>query len=55
MTTRGIQFLKQQNIVFEVVKYDHEEKGAAFASWAAGFPLERTVKTLVVEHKLING
>jgi len=27
----------------------HEEKGAAFASRASGFPLERTVKTLVVD------
>ena len=32
-----------------MVKYDHEEKGAAFASKASGFPLERTIKTLVVD------
>ncbi len=49
MSTRAIQFLKQKKIPFEVVKYDHEEKGAAFASRASGFPLERTVKTLVVD------
>ena len=49
MSTPAIQFLKQKKIPFEVVKYDHEEKGAAFASRASGFPLERTVKTLVVD------
>ncbi len=49
MSTRAIQFLKQKKIPFEVVKYDHGEKGAAFAARASGFPLERTVKTLVVD------
>jgi len=49
MSTRAIQFLEQKKIPFEIVKYDHEEKGAAFASRASGFPLERTVKTLVVD------
>ena len=49
MSTRAIQFLEQKKIPFEVVKYDHEQKGAEFASRASGFPLERTVKTLVVD------
>jgi Cys-tRNA(Pro)/Cys-tRNA(Cys) deacylase len=49
MSTRAIQFLEQKKISIEVVKYEHEEKGAAFASRASGFPLERTVKTLVVD------
>ena len=49
MSTRAIQFLKQQKIPFEVVRYDHGEKGAEFASKASGYPLERTVKTLVVD------
>ncbi len=49
MSTPAIQFLKKHTNPFEVVKYDHEEKGAAFASRASGFPLERTVKTLVVD------
>jgi Cys-tRNA(Pro) deacylase len=49
MSTRAIQVLEQKKIPFEVVKYDHEEKGAAFASKASGFPLARTVKTLVVD------
>ena len=49
MSTRAIQFLNQKKIPFEVVKYEHEEKGAAFAARASGYPLERTVKTLVVD------
>jgi len=49
MSTRAIAFLKQKKIPFEVLKYDHLEKGAAFAAQATGFALERTVKTLVVD------
>lgn len=50
MSTRAIAYLKKKNIPYEVVKYDHEEKGAEFAAKATGYPLERTVKTLVVEY-----
>jgi Cys-tRNA(Pro)/Cys-tRNA(Cys) deacylase len=49
MSTRAIQFLKQKKIPFEVVRYDHGEKGARFAAHATGFALEATVKTLVVD------
>lgn len=49
MSTRAILWLKQKKIPFDVVHYDHEEKGAAFAAQATGFPLEQTVKTLVVD------
>ncbi len=49
MSTRAIQFLEQKKIHFDVVKYDHEQKGAAFASSASGFPLAKTIKTLVVD------
>jgi Cys-tRNA(Pro)/Cys-tRNA(Cys) deacylase len=48
MTTRGIQFLKQSRITHQTVRYDHKEKGAEFAAQAVGFPLEQTIKTLVV-------
>jgi len=48
MPTRAIQFLKNKGISFEIVKYRHGEKGAAYAAQAAGYPLERVVKTLVV-------
>ncbi len=48
MSTRAIAFLKQKRIAHEVVKYEHEEKGAEFAAHSVGFPLEQTIKTLVV-------
>ncbi|UCH23370.1 MAG: Cys-tRNA(Pro) deacylase [Deltaproteobacteria bacterium] len=49
MSTRAITFLSKKGIPFEVLKYEHEEKGAKFAARATGFSLEQTVKTLVVE------
>ena len=49
MSTRAISYLKKKKISYEVVKYEHREKGAEFAANATGYPLERTVKTLVVE------
>jgi Cys-tRNA(Pro)/Cys-tRNA(Cys) deacylase len=49
MSTRAIEFLKQKKIQFEIIKYDHEEKGAEFAADATGFSLKATVKTLVVD------
>ncbi len=49
MSTRAISYLKKKKIPYEVVKYDHHEKGAEFAASATGYPLEHTVKTLVVE------
>ena len=49
MSTRAVKFLEQKNIPFEIISYKHEEKGAQFAADATGFPVERTIKTLVVE------
>jgi Cys-tRNA(Pro)/Cys-tRNA(Cys) deacylase len=49
MSTPAIQFLKQKKIAFEVLKYEHVEKGAEFAARATGYPLAQTVKTLVVD------
>lgn len=49
MSTRAIRYLKQKKIAFEVVRYEHAEKGARFAASATGYPLEATVKTLVVD------
>lgn len=48
MSTPAIRFLKERRLPFEVVAYEHIEKGAEFAARTTGFPLERTVKTLVV-------
>jgi Cys-tRNA(Pro)/Cys-tRNA(Cys) deacylase len=49
VSTPAIQYLKKRSIPFDIVTYRHEEKGAEFAARATGFPLELTVKTLVVE------
>ncbi|MCP4691029.1 MAG: aminoacyl-tRNA deacylase [Desulfobacterales bacterium] len=49
MSTRAIKHLERIGASFEVVTYKHKEKGAEFAAKAVGFPLERTVKTLVVD------
>jgi len=49
MSTRAIQYLKQKKIPFEVIRYEHGEKGAIFAARATEYPLEATVKTLVVD------
>lgn len=49
MSTRAIAWLQKRKIPFEVIHYDHEEKGAAFAARSTGFPLEQTIKTLVTD------
>jgi Cys-tRNA(Pro)/Cys-tRNA(Cys) deacylase len=49
MSTRAIQYLNRKDVSFDVVKYEHKEKGAKFAARATAFPLDRTVKTLVVD------
>ena len=49
MSTRAIAYLEKNKIPYEVIKYDHQEKGAEYAAKATGNPLEITVKTLVVE------
>jgi Cys-tRNA(Pro)/Cys-tRNA(Cys) deacylase len=48
MSTPAIQFLKRRRLPFEVIHYEHLEKGAEYAARATGFALELTVKTLVV-------
>lgn len=49
MSTRAIKLLQQQKIPFEICKYRHVQKGAAFAAQAVAWDLERMVKTLVCE------
>ena len=49
MGTRAIKWLTQKKIDFKVVAYDHQTKGAAFASQVTGYPLDQTIKTLVVD------
>jgi Cys-tRNA(Pro)/Cys-tRNA(Cys) deacylase len=49
MSTPAIEFLKLRRLRFEVIHYPHLEKGAEYAARATGYPLDRTIKTLVVE------
>ncbi len=49
MSTRAISLLKSRRVEFEVRKYDHKVKGAEFAADAINYPLERTIKTLVID------
>jgi Cys-tRNA(Pro) deacylase len=49
MSTRAITFLRAQGIPFKVVTYAHEQKGVEFAARSLNFPLERIIKTLVVD------
>jgi len=48
VSTRAIRFLENKGIPYDVAVYPHLEKGARFAAAAIGFPLEKTIKTLVV-------
>ena len=49
MSTRAIGWLRKKKIDFRVVSYEHAAKGAAHAARATGFPLNQTIKTLVVD------
>ena len=49
MSTLAVKFLQERKVPFKVIKYQHEEKGAEFASKATGFALEQTIKTLVAD------
>ena len=49
MSTRAIKFLRQKGVSFDLVQYDHMQKGAKFASEAIGYPLDKTIKTLVAD------
>jgi len=49
MSTPAIKFLKQQGIDFKIIRYQCDIKGAQFAADATGYPLEQTIKTLVLD------
>ncbi len=49
MKTRATTYLNEKKIYFKSIAYVHEEKGVKFAARAIGFPLERTIKTLVAD------
>jgi Cys-tRNA(Pro)/Cys-tRNA(Cys) deacylase len=47
--TPAVQYLKKCGIAHKIAEYDHLEKGAVFAARAIDFPLESTIKTLIIE------
>ncbi len=49
MSTRAVTELKKKKVSFEIVRYEHLQKGAEYAARAVDFPLERTIKTLVAD------
>ena len=49
MGTPAIKHLSSRGIPFEIMEYEHKHKGARFAAEAMGFPVSRTIKTLVVD------
>ncbi len=46
--TQGMRFLAKAKVPHELKEYDYRIKGAEAAAEAIGWPLEKTVKTLVV-------
>lgn len=48
MSTRGIRYLEQRGVAFEVVEYLYKKKGASRAAEAVGWSEEQTIKSLVV-------
>ena len=49
MSTRAIKYLSKRGINFKILEYRHDKKGAEHAARAIGLPLERTIKTVVVD------
>lgn len=46
--TRGIRFLEEAGVTFEIVEYLYKERGAGRAAAAVGWSEEQTIKSLVV-------
>jgi Cys-tRNA(Pro)/Cys-tRNA(Cys) deacylase len=47
MTTRGIEYLNNRALPYEVLTYRHEVKGARYAAEVLGLPPEIVIKSLV--------
>lgn len=48
MKTKGIAFLTQNNVNFEVKEYDFKTKGAIYAAQVLNWPLESMIKSIVL-------
>lgn len=49
MKTRGITFLENKKIDFEVLHYEHNVKGAKFAADILNVPIEQMIKSIVIK------
>lgn len=47
--TRAVAYLNKHGIPYDMLEYEHREKGAVYASQAIGMAPERTAKTLIVQ------
>jgi Cys-tRNA(Pro)/Cys-tRNA(Cys) deacylase len=47
--TRGMRYLREQGVPFEVHRYEHRVKGAAYAAEAIGLDAALVAKTLVAQ------
>ena len=49
MKTRAISFLEKKGVIFEVLNYKHDVKGAKFAADSLGVNIEQMIKSLVIK------
>jgi len=49
MKTRGIQFLENKKIQFEIREYQFNEKGAVYAASSLNWPLDSMIKSIVIK------
>jgi len=49
MKTRAISFLEKKGVIFEVLNYKHDVKGAKFAANSLEVNIEQMIKSLVIK------
>lgn len=49
MKTRGMQFLDENKIKYEIREYEFNEKGAAYAASSVNWPVESMIKSIVTK------
>lgn len=49
MKTRGMQFLEDHKISYEIKQYEFDEKGAVYAASSLNWPLSSMIKSIVIK------
>lgn len=49
MITPALKYLKENNVKYELLEYEHKIKGAKFASESLNVPLEKMIKTIILK------